>query len=95
MKTQIDFLKEAVRIAEENPEMEIHFAINSEKLTYENWTYHKIISIKKSLYYEGDGKIMTDMDDIIEHLSYEYDREITEKEARKEMKEFILIYTGA
>jgi len=96
MKTQIELLKEAVKIAEENPTLEIIIAANSDELLQEyGWTKHQITSVEISQYCEHDDKIITDIDELIENMEYDLDRDVTEEEAEKEMKNVILIKTGA
>lgn len=94
MKTQLEFLKEAVALAEANPTLKIKIASSDDHIFDGGWTEQKIAKVEKSKYYSDDGLIMTDIDIVIDHLQYDNDREFTEDEALEHMEEVILIYTG-
>jgi len=99
--TQLEYLKLAVKMAEENPGMEIRVAASSDELLDDvAWTMHKIISVEKSLWYVDNENILTDVDEIIDHLNDSLDvksnrPDYTEEEAIALSKEVILIRTGA
>jgi len=95
MKTQLEFLKDAVKLAEANPDIEIHIAADSDELSEEfGWTDHRITSVEKSIYCCYNEKIITDIDELIEYLEDTLDKDVTEEEALKETKQVILIRTG-
>jgi len=96
MKTQLEYLKEAVKLAEQNPELGIVIAADSSELIEDyTWTKHRITSVGISYYHERDEKIITDVDDMIDDMAGDLDRDVTEEEAIKEMIKVILVSTGA
>jgi hypothetical protein len=100
-KTQLDFLREAVALAEANLDREIHFCASSDEILEDSaWTSHEISRVEKGLWYNTDEQIFTNLDDVIEHFMLEYeDDDFGEKEAeemaKEAMKPAILIYTHA
>jgi len=94
MKTQLEFLKEAVALAEQNPESKIHFASSDEHCEDKSWTQQHITKVEKTWYYCDDEEIFLDVDDVIDHYEY-LGVEITEEQAQEKMEEVILIYTNA
>jgi hypothetical protein len=95
-KTQIEYLKKAVELADANPAMEIHFAVdNNGMLENSGWTDHRIKSAEISLYWSSDEKILTDIDKVIDEMEYALDRDVTEAEALAESREVILVKTCA
>ena len=96
MKKQIEYLKKSIELSEQHPEMEVIIGVNRDEILDDFvWTRHKITSVEISLYYEQDEKIITDIDEMREDMENYLGREVTEPEAIKEMKEVILIRTGA
>ena len=93
MKTQLDFLKEAVALAEQNPGMKIHVASSDQHCEDKSWTQHHITRVEKTPYFCYEEEIFLDVDDVIDHFEY-LDVEITEKQAEDQMEEVILIYTA-
>ena len=92
-QTQLDFLKEAVLLAEQNPDIEIFVASSDEHCDDNGWTRHQITKVEKTLYCCVEEEIFLSAEEIVDH--YEgYGEEITEEEAVDKMKEVILIYTG-
>lgn len=94
MKTQLEFLKEAVALAEQNPTLKIHFASSDEHCEDKSWTQQHISKVEKTWYYSYDEDIFLDIDDVMDHYEY-LGEEITEEEAKSRMEEVILIYTDA
>ena len=45
INNQLELMKEVVKLAEENPSYEIHFAVNNEELADGAWTDHEIESV--------------------------------------------------
>ena len=95
MRTQIEYLINAIVLAQQNPEMEIIIAVDNDELAENgSWTKHKIKSAEISCYYEEDEKIFTDLDELIDDMEYRLDRRVPEDEAMAKMKQVILIKTG-
>ena len=93
MKTQLEFLKEAVALAEQNPKAKIHVAADTDCCGDFGWTQQEITKVEKTLYYCENEQIMLDVDSVV----VEFDLRgvfITEEEARSKMEEVILIYTA-
>ncbi len=94
MKTQIEYLKEAVALAEQNPALKIHIASSDEHCEDKSWTQQHITKVEKTPYYCYEEEIFLDVDDVIDHFEY-LGEEITEEQAEEKMEEVILIYTSA
>lgn len=91
---QIDFLKQAIQLAEDNPMAEIHFCVSNELTEDEyGWTDHSIYKVVLGWWYEDCERILTDPEEVQELLSDWWDRDVSEEEALEEMKPAILIYT--
>ena len=95
MKTQLDFLKEAVELAEKNPHCMIYFATSDERCEDTQWTQQHITKIKKTLYVCEEERIFTDIEDYVYYLKEIAEEEFAEEEACKRMVEAILIYTAS
>lgn len=98
MKTQLDWLKEAVRLAEEHPEMKIHFAVDSEEILDDSqWTAHFISGVEISWWWQSASgeTILTDLERIADEISDRDDRDLSLDEAEKEASRVIIIYTNA
>ena len=95
MKSQIEFLKEAVALAEQNPTLKIHFASSDEHCEDKSWTQQHITKVEKTLYYQDDEQIFLDVDEVVDHFECYLHQEIGYEEAEAKMEEVILIYTGA
>ena len=92
-KTQLELLKEAVLLGEQNPGIEIFIASSDEHCDDKGWTRQQITGVVKTLYCCIEEEIFLNVEEVIDH--YEgYGEEITEEEAVEKMKEAILIYTG-
>jgi hypothetical protein len=94
MKTQLDFLKEAVALAELNPHLKIHFAAtNGSELDFLRWTEQHICKVEKSLYCIHDEEtISLSVDEVMDYCEL-VGEDITEEAARSRMEEVILIHT--
>lgn len=95
MKTQLEFLKEAVALAEQNPSLKIHFASSDEHCEDTSWTQQHITKVEKTYYYQVDERILLDVDEVQDYFECYLDQEISDEEAVSKMEEVILIYTGA
>ena len=94
MKSQIEFLKDAVALAQQNPKLKIHFASSDEHCEDKSWTQQHITKVEKTWYYIDNEEIFLNIDDVIDHHEY-LGEEITEEDAKAKMEEVILIYTCA
>ena len=94
MKTQLDLLKEAVALAEQNPTLKIIVASSDEHCEDKSWTQQHITKVEKTEYFCCEEEIFLDVDDVIDHFEY-FGEEITEEQAQEKMEEVILIYTNA
>jgi hypothetical protein len=65
VKTQEEFLQEILDLKKANPEMDIHFCIDSDELGEYGWIVHKIIRVEISPWYREDERILVDEDDIL------------------------------
>lgn len=93
---QIELLRKAVSIAEENPDIGIHVLASSEEILPDYlWTAHHIKRVELGYWYEDNERIYTDPDELAEELSDVDDVEATVEDAIRIMKRAILIYTGA
>lgn len=99
-KTNRDYLNEVVKLMQENPEMEIKIFVDSYEVVDMNYTDHRIIDVKicpwRMFENAGDGMIFTEEEEIISAF-VDYDGLTIEEavEKYKEVKQVILIYTGA
>ena len=94
MKTQLDFLKEAVALAEQNPGLKIVIASSDEHCEDKSWTAHKITKVEKTQYYCCEDEIFTDADSVVDHFEY-MGEDLSYEQAEEKMEEVILIYTYA
>jgi hypothetical protein len=96
MKTQLEFLKEAVALAEADPDLEIIVGVASDEVCEDSfWSKQQIIKVEKVLSWTRDENIFTGLKDIMEEMEYFLDRQVTEEEILKQSKEVIMIYTNA
>ncbi len=96
--TQLEFLKQAVDLAEKNPDHEIHFCVNSEEVLEDGWTGHKIKKVELGYWwFDGGERIYVDLEEIAEEMSDIEEKDISEEEAEQnpDVKKAILIYTDA
>jgi len=93
MKTQLEFLKEAVMLAEQNPTLKIHIASSDEHCEDKSWTQQHITKVEKTEYYCCEEEIFLDVDDVVDHYEY-MGEELTTEQAQEKMEEIILIYTN-
>ena len=67
MKSQLELIKEIVKLAEDNPNYEIHFAVSNELLSDSGtWTDHKIESVEADWMYKLDDGIYIGREEIEE-----------------------------
>ena len=100
MNDQREMLAEALRLATENPEAEIHVLATSDELVDEfAWTGHVIFKVELGWWYVHDERILVDPSELSEYLDDEAFDEcgpaVTEDDARGLMVRAILIYTRA
>lgn len=97
--TQRELLKQALQLADEHPDAEIHFLVDAEELLPEYaWTGHEINKVKLgwwAYHPEFDDMILTDVGDMRDALEENLDRDVSEDEASEHMKRAILIHTRA
>ena len=95
MKTQLEFLKLAVQLAEANPNMKIKVFTNYEELSDDYaWQEQKIYSVSVEDYYlHNDERILIDEDDIRDAIAerFEDDVEHTDEEIEKK---FVGMFVG-
>lgn len=71
-KSQIEFLREIVKLQEENPECEIIFFVNNETIAEEgNYTKQDIQKVEIDLVYNNGEMFYIGEDDIREEMEYE------------------------
>jgi hypothetical protein len=88
----LEFLKEAVELAEQNPGIEIYVASSNENCFEDGgWTQHRITKVEKTSYFLHYERVILNAEDVVDA----FDGEITEEEAEAKMKGVILIYTEA
>lgn len=103
MKTQEQFLQEILDLKSKNPEMEIHFCVDSDEILDIGWTAHIITKIEVSPWFCDDERILTDEYEIKEHFENMADYELPEKEIEahvearyeSEVKMAICVFTHA
>lgn len=106
MKTQLEFLKLTVRLAEANPNTKIKFFTSCEELLDDcAWVEHQITSVSVEDYYlHNDERILIDEDDIrnaiaerfeddVEHTDEEIEKKIDEI-YKEEVTQVIAVYVG-
>ena len=93
--TNLDFLKKAVSLAEENPELLIHICVDGDEVLEFGWTSHIIHDVKVGYWIRIEGRIFTDLESAIDEI---FDNTEENKDAirsRLQNKKAILIYTEA
>lgn len=94
-KTQIDYFKEVVKMAEGHPEAKIHILAKCGELLEDSaWTSHKICSVYVGYCWQSQmGKTEINLDEIVDRIKVEEDREITRDEAIKLVTIAIIVET--
>ena len=103
MKKQEQFLQEILDLKKANPEMEIHFCVDSDEILETGWTAHKITKVEINPWYCEDECILTDEDEIKEHFEKTADYELPEnvmeshvnERYESEVKMAICVFTHA
>lgn len=103
MKTQEEFLQEILDLKRANPELDIHFCVDSYEILETGWTAHKITKVEINPWYRDDDYILTDKDEIKEHFEDMIDFDLSEEELKahvderyeKEVKMAICVFTHA
>jgi hypothetical protein len=105
IKTQEQFLQEALEFKKQNPEMDIHICVDSDEILEDStWTAHRIGKVEISPWFEDGDQIIMDEDQIKEHLEdflcdeYKNDAELekaVDEKYKAEVKKAICIYTYA
>jgi hypothetical protein len=100
-KTNRDYLKEVIKLMEENPEMEVKIFVDSYEVVDMSFTDHRITEVKicpwRMFENAGDGMIFIEEEEIVSAF-VDYDGLTIEEAVEKykeEVKPVILIYTGA
>lgn len=93
---QLELLRTAVQLAEDNPGLEIEICARSDELCSEfAWTSQQITRVEVEWQYRGEEWIFVGLGDIQDHLECLRDEEVTEEQAKEVSEQAILIYTGA
>ena len=105
MKTQVEFLEEALRLKKENPKMDIVFCVAcDENLEGASWTGHEISRVEISDWYCDDERIYTDEEEICDlfgdrlydkNLSEDENMALAEKAVEENMTQKICVFTRA
>lgn len=104
MKTQQEFIHEILDLKMKNPDMEIHFCVDSEQTTDDRWTAHKIIEVKVNPWLVTKEFILNDEIEIEEYfIDLLFDPSLDDKEIERmaeikyknEVKQAICVYTDA
>lgn len=104
IKMQEEYLLEILELKKQNPEMDIHFCIDSDQMLEEGWTAHKIGKVEISPWLEDGEYILTEESEIRDHFECllsdeckneaELEKAIDEK-YDEEVKDAICVYTYA
>jgi len=104
IKMQEEYLLEILELKKQNPEMDIHFCIDSDQMLEDGWTAHKIGKVEISPWLEDGEMILTEESEIRDHFEcLLYDECKNEAELEKaidekydeEVKDAICVYTYA
>ena len=107
MKTQREWLKKALELSQEHPDLEIHFCVSEDEILDEiTWTAHNISNVEIGYWYQDDeGVYTTDLSDIQDSFCMNSCPEITINnqcykckdliDFKETIEEAILIYTEA
>lgn len=95
--TQLDYYKEIVRLAEENPDMDLLLLVDNEEIVTDyRYTQHKILDVKVDWVWEDDdGSRMSGIKVIIAAMGDRLERIVSREEAEAVSKKTIVIYTTA
>jgi len=101
--TQETFLNRILDLKRANPEMEIHFCIDSEEINDAGWTDHKIVNVEIMPWYQEGEEILVYRDHIFDHFTNSLPLDIPADEAvkiveerfRNEVKYAICVFTSA
>lgn len=106
MKSQREWLQKIMSLSNANPEIEIHFLVDSDEILEFGWTDHKIINVEVEPWWGNDDRIYVGEDKIKEYFAeyyYENNEGKSEEEIEKlanekyerEAKDVICVYTSA
>jgi hypothetical protein len=103
MIPQEQHLQHILDLKRENPEMEIHFCIDSDFINDYGWTDHQIVDVNIMPWYRVGERISTDKNLIIEMMYEGIPNEISDEDAdaivtrkyEKEVKQVICVFTIA
>lgn len=97
MKSQLEFLQEAIQLIKENPQCKVLFFVSNSELCEDEdmYTAHEISVIEKDYLYDNGFNLIVGIDNIIDEIEDSTETDITEEEAIRKSKEVILIYTKA
>lgn len=104
MKSQIDFINEIAALHAANPELEIHFCVDSDEVLEFGWTAHRVTGVKVGYWYTSGERIYTSEEEIKDCFAYEIedDLELESNEIERivnnrfvDIPKAILVYTCA
>ncbi len=91
-KTQLEHLEDLVKLKKDNPELMVHFCVDNDDLCDEDrFSFQYMLHCEVLSYYDNDGIFITDIDDVISQLEYDYGRDVSEEEALKETEKAIFV----
>ena len=96
--TQREYLEQALKLAKENPDAEIHVCAYAEEVLPPEeamWTSHKIMRVELGEWGVYDERIYTETDDLRDQMECDLGRDVTYDEALEHMEPAILIRTRA
>jgi len=103
MTTQQHHIQHILNLKQDNPELEIHFCIDSEEISDYQWTDHQISLVEILPWYRKDELILNYELAIKESMYSEISDDIPDEEAdaivneryQKEVKQAICVFTFA
>jgi len=97
METQLELLKRAIQLAEQNPDMEIHCCVDGDDISDYGWTAHKIEKVCIAHWIMIGDYLYDDIESAMSELLDTTDEPETETEMRNrlEKQKAICIYTVA
>lgn len=94
---QLDYYKEIVRLAEENPDMDLLLLVDNEEMVMDyRYTQHQILDVKVDwVWKDDDGSMLSGIKFIIAAMENKFDRGVPRSEAEALSARAIIIYTTA
>ena len=96
--TQLDYYKEIVRLAEENPDMDLLLLVDNEVIVMDyRYTQHQILDVKVDWVWkdDDDGSMLSGIKFIIAAMENKFDRGVPRSDAEALSARAIIIYTTA